>query len=350
MPSLAVSQSMLPSENYLTSREASSEMPTSSDGDSHSQGVSLSPAMHTASENDSTCHSVPLPNQVTSEADLRTSGVSSVSSNVDRDLASQDASCVIPTVSEKHLSCGDTSLARYPATERDLPSQQAPITSPHISERISMPQASHWNETTAPTSQRTETIPLTTERMHTSTSRRNYSMAFTSQRTDTYVAPTSERVYMPIPHDNLGPLSHKSDGMATTSSNIDGTVHPAPDRLCMLETSHLNDNMDQPFERASMFKTSERIYVPATSHGSEHIGSASKRGEVALRSTLERLYMSAASQRNDNLFYTSQKSDHSLSTSKKMYTSIVHNNADVAEASERLYIPGAPQNRILKTE
>ncbi|PON97057.1 Succinylglutamate-semialdehyde dehydrogenase [Trema orientale] len=338
------------SEKDMMGRAASSTLP-SSGRDSPSQRVS--PSMHSASETDSPSHGVSLPITPSSEADLPNPGVSSVSSTADRDLPNQGV--YFPPTSQRDLSNGEMSLALPLTTDRDLQSQGVSITSSQISERMYMPQTSRWTETPHATSHR-NALPPTSDRIHTATSQRNDSTTLASQRTDITMALSSERVYMPASHDGMGSLSHRSESMATASHQVDATVHPTSERVYML-TSHLSESMSQTFQRSdTMFTTSERLYMPATSQRSDHSGSTTQRNDIGLHSTSERIYMSAASQRNDNLAAASQQSDSMPSTSERMYmSSIVHRNGAMPPTSERLYIHGTsprlyPQNPIISME
>nr|XP_048335087.1 uncharacterized protein LOC107425045 isoform X2 [Ziziphus jujuba var. spinosa] len=338
LPSLLVPLSMPPSSNKdVTGRGMSSALPSTSERDSPSQRVSQ--AMHSSSESDSPA----------SDSDVPNPGLSSMSPTTDRDLPSHGMPLVIPGTSDRDLSNGDMSLAMPPSTERDLPGHRVSITSPQMSERLYMPQTSRWNETPQPTSQRTETITSSSERIHVpTTSQRNGNAAgLASQRTDSAMSLSSERIYMPTSHDNMGPISHRNDSMAATSHHMETTVHPSSERVYIL-TSHLNDSMNQPFQRSdNMFTASERLYMPQTSQRATDIG---------LHSTSERMYMSAAaaaSQRNENLAgaaSASQQADPMSASSERMYMSpIVQRNANAAAMgsnSERLYIPAGTAQRM----
>lgn len=345
----------LTSEKDMTRGAVTSALLSSSDRDSPSQR--LSPAMLPTSETDSPSHSVPLPVPPASEADLLNPRASSVSSTADRDLPSRGV--YLPPTSERDLSNGEMSLALPAASERDLSSQGASISSTQISERMYMPQASRWNETTQQTSQRSESFPPILERSRTPTSQGNENPTLASQRTDINMALTSERVYMSASHDNMGSMLLGNDGLAGTSHRVDASVHPTSERVYMLATSHLSDSMNQTFQRSdSLFTTSERLYMPSTSHRSDHIGSSSQRSDIALHSASDRIYMSAAaSQRNDNLGAAgSQQSDPMPSTSERIYMSpMVQRNAAMTPTSERLYVHGTsqrlyPQNTIISME
>lgn len=332
LPTLAVPPSM-----PVMGRGMSSALTSTSERESPSQRVSL--AMHSSSERDSP----------TSDSDVPNPGMSSMSPTTDTDLPSHGMSLVIPGTSERDLSIGDMSLAMPPSTERDLPGQGESITSPQMSERLYMPQTSRWNETPQPTSQRTETITSSSGRIlvPTASLRNGLAAGLASQRSDSAMSLTSERVYMPNSHDNMGPVSHRNDRMAATSHHMDTAVHPSSERVYILTTSHLNDSMNQPFQRSdNIFTASERLYMPQTSQRATDIG---------LHSTSERMYISAAaaSQRNENLAgaaSASQQTDPMSASSERMYMSpMVQRNANAAamgSASERLYISAGTAQRM----
>ncbi|KAL5556598.1 hypothetical protein UlMin_038834 [Ulmus minor] len=318
VPSLIGPLSMpLSSQRYMIDRGETSAFPTTSERDSPSQRVSPNIS---ASEPDSPSHGVPtLPIHSASEADLSNLGTSSMSSTAE--------GVYIPSMSERSLSNGEISLALAHATERDLQSQGVSITSSQISERMHLPQTSSWNETSQPKSQRNETISLTSERT---------------------MALTSESLFMATSQDNLGPIPHRNDSMPATPHRVDAGP-PNSDRVFMLGC-HLNDSMRQTFPRTdAMFSMPERLYMPETSHRTDHIGSVSQRNDIALHPSSERMYISAASQRN-NLAAGSHQADTMPSTSERSYMS-----PTVPEASERLYIQGTsqrmyPQNSIMSME
>lgn len=263
-----------------------------------------------------------------------------------RDFSSQGLSLVMPATSERDLSSVNMSLAIPRATESDTPKQSLTLASSQSSERIYMPQTSHWMETSRPTSQRTETenIPPSSERNLASTSKRNDrngNTSLASRRTNSSMPLTSKSIYVPASHDNMAPMSLRTDGMTATSPRTDPTLPPTSERAYMLGASHLNDNMGQTFQRpdTTMFSTSERLYTPAKSQRHDHMGSTSRRTDIPVHSTSERMFMSTASQRNEELVVASQPA------SERLYlSSLVLRNAGMpTPTSERLYSPGAPQ-------
>lgn len=258
-----------------------------------------------------------------------------------RDFSSQGLSLVMPATSERDLASVNMSLAMPRATERDTPKQGLTLASSQSSERIYMPQTSHWMETSRPTSQRTEN---SSERNLVSTSKRNDrngNTSLASQRTDTSMPLTSKSIYVPASHDNMAPISLRTDGMTATSPRTDPTLPPNSERAYMLGASHLNDNMGQTFQRpdTTLFSTSERLYTPAKSQRHDHMGSTSRRTDIPMHSTSERMFMSTASQRNEELVVASQPA------SERIYlSSLVLRNAGMpTPTSERLYSPSAPQ-------
>ncbi|XP_040370465.1 uncharacterized protein LOC112186885 isoform X4 [Rosa chinensis] len=345
LPSLESSLALRPSyETNMASRGVSSSLPSTSERDSPSHRISG--ATNSESESDSPSklpsRGAPLSLPSTSEAALPTQGASSMSPTAYRDFSSRGLSLVLPATSERDLSGVDMSLAMPRATEGDIPKQGLTLTTSQSSERMYMPQTSHWMETSRPTSQRTENISPSSERHLASTSQRNDkngNTSLSSQRTGTSMALTSESVYAPASHDNMAPISLRSDGMTGTSHRTDPTLRPTSERAYMLGVTHLNDNMGQTFQRPdTMFSTSERMYMPAKSHQHDHMGSTSRRTDIPMHSTSERMFMSTASQRNEELAVASQPA------SERLYLSpLVPRNAGTPQ---KMF----PQNSLILSE
>lgn len=345
LPSVVVPPAARPSfEKDVTGRGMSSTLLSTSERGSPCQRVSV--VVHSSSESGSP----------TSESDLPNPGVSSMSPTSDADMPSNGMSLVMPAASQRDLSTGDMSLAMPLSTDRDLESQGVSLRSHQMSERLCLPQTSRWNESLPPTSQRTETIASTSDRIHVPKLQRNGNTGLSSQKTDTAMSLTSERLCMPMSHENIGSMSHRNDGMAATTHHMENAVHPSSERVYLLATSHLNDSMSPPFQRTdTMFSTSERLYMPSATHRSDHLGTTSQRTDIGLQSNSERIYMSTASQRNDNLAAAaaSQQADSMPSTSERIYMSpLVHRNAGMPPNSDRLFIPSTtqrmyPQNPLI---
>ncbi|KAL5819975.1 hypothetical protein ACOSQ4_023817 [Xanthoceras sorbifolium] len=327
------------SETDMRSGGVSSALPPSSERDSPSQRVS--PAMSPTSERDSPNHEIMLPIPMASDRDLPDPGVSSLSPTANGNLPSQGESLLMsPT--DLDLSNRETSLAMPPATGRDLSSQAVSLTPPQISERMYMPQASHWNENAPLTSQRKDVSP-SSERLYIPT----------SQSTDTAMALHCDGVYAPTSHknDNVGPLSHRNDMIPT--HRTDTSLNQSSERMYMLSTSHLNDSLSQTFQRTdtTLFPTSERIYIPCSSHRNDHIASTSQRTDIPLHLNSERLYMSTTSQRNDNIAPASQGADGVPQTTERMYMPpLVQRNAGMTPTSERLYMSATSTSQRMYTQ
>ncbi|KAK3211131.1 hypothetical protein Dsin_015837 [Dipteronia sinensis] len=322
------------SETDMRSGGVSSVLPLSSERDSPSQRVS--PAMSPASERDSENHEIMLPIPMASDRDLPDPGVSSLSPTANGDLPSRGASLLMsPT--DLYLSNREASLAMPPATGRDLSSQGVSLTPPQISERMYMPQTSHWSETLPLTSRRTDVVSPPSERIY---------MPKTSHRTDTAMSLHCDVAYAPISHKNndVGPLSHRNDSMVPTH-RTDVSLNQSSEKMYMLSTSQLNDSLSQTFQRT------ERIYTPCSSHRNDHIASTSQRADIPLHPNSEGLYMSATSQRNNNISPATQVADGMPQTTERMYMPpLVQRNAGMAPTSERLSQRMFTQNQMLSMD
>lgn len=139
-------------------------VPSLSDTDIRSQGVSSllhpssergspnqreSSSMSVSSDRDSPTPEMLPPIPMAMERDLPDPGVSSLSPTANVDLPNQGESLLLSSA-DMELSNQGTSLARPPATERDLSSQRVSVSAPlQSSQRIYMPQTSHWSESPA---------------------------------------------------------------------------------------------------------------------------------------------------------------------------------------------------------
>ncbi|XP_031285152.1 mucin-17-like isoform X2 [Pistacia vera] len=332
-PRIGVQLTMPPlSDTDIRSQGFSSVLRPSSERDSPSQRVS--PSMSTSSDRDSPTQEMLLPIPLATERDLSDPGVSSLSPAANGDMSSRGAS-VLMSPADMELANRGTSLAVPPATERDLSSKRVSLSTPQTSERIYMPKISHWNESPALTSNRSDAVPPPSERIYMPTSQRNGNTASTS--CDGAYVLTSHK------NDNIGPLACRNNSMAPTSHQTDVTLNQTSERIYMLSNSHLNDNMGQSFQRSdtTMFPATERIYIPCTSHRNDHIGSTSLRADINLHSNTERLYMSGPTPRND-MVPASQQADIMSPTSERMYIpSLVQRNTGMPPTSERLYMPAS---------
>ncbi|XP_012081703.1 uncharacterized protein LOC105641714 isoform X2 [Jatropha curcas] len=338
LPSLGVSLSMLPSFHMEASRGVSSVPPHERD----SPNQSLSPDISLASERDS-----PKCGELLQE-DLSNSGISSMPQIVDDDVPSQGASLVLPATSEQDLFDREGSHGILTPTERSSSSQEMSLTMPQTSESMYTPQTSRWSENPVLTSQRTESISSTSQRIYIQMSQRNGNAGPSSKKTEAAMALTPECLFVSTSHesDNMGSISHRNNSITCRS---DCTAHPASERLYdMIATSHLNDAMGQTFQRtaamgqtfqrtAAIFPASERRYVPATAHRNDHMGSTSQRSDIASHPGSERMYVTRTSQRTDNMIPASQRANAMPPENIYMPT-VVQRNSGVPPTSERLHM------------
>ncbi|EEF29994.1 methylmalonate-semialdehyde dehydrogenase, putative [Ricinus communis] len=324
LPSLGVSLSMLASFDTEATQGFSSVPPPQRDSPNERalQDTSL------ASKRNSPKH-----------GELPNSGVSFMPEIVDGDIPGQRVSLILPPRAEQDLLDRENSLAILPATESGSSSQEMSQTS----ESIYRPQTSEWNGRPSLTSQRTEGIPSTSQRVFIPTSQRNGNVGSSSKSSDAAMTLTSECGYVSTFHesDNMGSLSHRNDSMTPTSRRTDATIHPASERLYdILAASHLNNSMGQTFQRnETMFPTSERRYIPATAHRNDHIGSTSQRPDISSQASSDRIYVTGTSQRTDTVIPASQRAD-TLPPSETIYMpTIVQRNNSAQPTLERLYMP-----------
>ncbi|XP_022132678.1 uncharacterized protein LOC111005478 isoform X2 [Momordica charantia] len=283
----------------------------------------------------------PLPNPRISQTDLTIERAASSPPTPDRDLHGPGLSLISTLSSEGDVSNQDLSPAMPSAADSNLPGQAMSMATSRSSERLYIPQKSHWNET-----QRADSIPPSSEQIHGPSSHTNSIKAQASRSTHPALVLAAEGLYVPTSHDSICLITHGSD--STVPSRRIGSICQPSERVYMLATSHLNDSMSQTLQRtdASMFSSSERHYVPPTSHKNDHISLASHT-EVALQSTSDRIYLSSLTEREDNMASAaSQQAESFTSTSDRMYIPpLVHRNAGMPPKSEWLCIPtpAAPQ-------
>ncbi|GAV68573.1 Aldedh domain-containing protein [Cephalotus follicularis] len=331
LPSLGVSLSMPTSyQADMTGPAASSALPPSSEKDSPNQR--FPPSLSLASENDLQSHGVML---TISERDLTDPGVSTT----DYDVPNRGAS---------------KSLDMPSVTLRDLPSQRISLTPPpQASGSIYTPRSPQWNENTPLTSERTDSIPPPSERIYMPMiSPRNGNTPPTSHRTDIAVGLNSDRLYMPLSRKNekVATVSYRNDSMPPISERTDANGHTSSERIYMMATSHLND-MGQAFQRTdvTMFPTSKTMYMPVQTHRNDHMGSTSKRTNIAF--PLESLYMSTASSSQSDKSPANKRDNDMPQIAERMYMpQIVRRNDGMPQPSERLYMPATSQPMYSENE
>ncbi|XP_044505885.1 methylmalonate-semialdehyde dehydrogenase [acylating], mitochondrial-like isoform X3 [Mangifera indica] len=334
-------------------------VPSLSDTDIRSQGVSSllhpssergspnqreSSSMSVSSDRDSPTPEMLPPIPMAMERDLPDPGVSSLSPTANVDLPNQGESLLLSSA-DMELSNQGTSLARPPATERDLSSQRVSVSAPlQSSQRIYMPQTSHWSESPALTSKTSDAVPPPSERIYVPTTQRNSNTAPTS--CDGAYVFTSHK------NGNMGSIPCRNNSIAPTPHRTAVTLSQTSEGIYMLSTSHLNNNEGQSFQRSdtTLFPTTERICIPCTSHRNDHIGSTSRIAGINLHSNSERLYMSGPTPRND-MAPATQQLDVIPAVSERMYpSSIVQRNTSMSPTSERLYVPATSSSQRMYTQ
>ncbi|RYR65257.1 hypothetical protein Ahy_A03g011206 isoform E [Arachis hypogaea] len=208
------------------------------------------------------------------DADIQNTAISSATAPADKDIRSQHVSLVLS------------------------PSSQA-------SERIGVSKPSWWNENSPATSQRSETIPQTSEQSYVTSSQMNVNLYTASQGADTATAPAlkSDGIYMS--------MTHEVDDLAQISPRIDADV---------------SKSIGETFERSDTMLTFERIYIPATTSHTTDIG---------LSPTSEKVYVpsSSASHRHERMDQASERA---------LMPPMVQNMA----SSVRLHVPTNSSQRM----
>lgn len=324
-----------PSERHLRSRAVPSMLVSTSEKDSPGMQHKSLPPLPSTSERDSPGVAVLLPNSRISQTGLTNERATSSPPTPDRDLHGQGLSLISTLSSEGDVSNQDLSPAMLSAGDRDLPGQAVSVATSRSSERLYIPQKSHWNATL-----RADSIPSSSERIHAPSSHTNNIKGQASRTTHPALVLAAEGLYVPTSHDSICLINHRND--STVPSRRIDSVCQSSERVYMLATSHLNDTMSRTLQRTdtSLFSSSERHYVPPSSDGNDHISLASDT-DVALQSTSDRMYLSSLSERNDNMASAaSQQAESLTSTSERMYIPpLVHRNAGMAPKSEWLCIP-----------
>lgn len=344
-----------PSDRHLRSRPVPSMLISTSEknlpvGEQHR---SLPPLSSTP-ERDSPIDAVLLPNPRISQIDLTHERATSSPPTPDRDLHGQGLSLISTLSSEGDASNQDLSPAMPSAVDSDLPGQAMSVARSLLSERLYIPQKSHWNET----HQMTDSIPSRSERMLVPSLQTDSVKAQASRTTHPALVLAGEGMYVPTSHDSICLITHGNDG--TVPSQRIESMCQSSERAYMLATSHLNDSMSRTLQRTdtSLFSSSERHYLTPSSRGNDHI-SLTSHTNVALQSTSDRMYLSSLSERDDNMASTtSQQAESLTSTSERMYVpAFVNRNAAMPPKSEWLCIPTPaisqrmyPQGPIVSTD
>lgn len=322
-----------PSDRHLKARAVPSMLLSTSEKDSPGGRHRSLPPLPSTSERDSPSDAVLLQNPRISQTDLANERATSSPPTPDRDLHGQGLSLISTLSSEGDVSNHDLSPAMPSAGDRDLPGQAMSVSTSRSSERLYIPQKSHWNE-----AQRADSIPSTSERIHVPSSQTNNIKAQASRTAHPALVLAAEGLYVPTSHDSICLITHGNDSLVP-SQRID-SICQSSERVYMLATSHLNDSMSQTLRSTSLFSSSERHYVPPTSHRNDHISLASHT-DVALQSTSDRMYLSSLSERGNNMASAASQQAESLSsTSERMYIPpLVHRSAGMPPKSEWLCIP-----------
>ncbi|XP_031743248.1 uncharacterized protein LOC101207178 isoform X4 [Cucumis sativus] len=334
-PSIGVSMAVpSPSERHLRSRAAPSMLVSTSEKDSPGMKHRSLPPLPSTSDRDSPSVPVLLPNPRITPTGLTNERSTSSPPTPDRNL--HGLSLISTLSSEGDVSNQDLSPAMLSQRDRDLPGQAMSMATSRSSDRLYIPQKSHWNETP-----RADSIPSSSERIHASFSQTSSIKGQACRTTHPALVLATERgLYVPTSHDAICLINHGND--STSPSRRMNTMCQSSERVYMLATSHLNDSMGQTLERTdtSLFPSSERHYAPPSSDGNDHISLASHT-DVTLQSTSDRMFLSSLSERDDNMASTASQQGESLtSTSERMYRPpLVHRNAGMAPKSEWLCIP-----------
>ncbi|XP_038880953.1 uncharacterized protein LOC120072618 isoform X2 [Benincasa hispida] len=315
-PSIGVSMAVpSPSKRHLRSRAVPSMLVSTSDKDSPGMRQRSLPPLPSTSERDSPSVAVLLPNSQISQTGLANERATSSPPTSDRDLHGQGLSLISTLSSEGDVSNQDLSPAMLSAGGRDLPGQATSVATSRSSERLYVPQKSHWNGTL-----RADSIPSNSERIHAPSSHTNSIKGQASRTSHPGSVLATEGLYLPTSHGSICLIDHGNDN-TIPSRRIDSMCRSS-ERVYMLATSHLNDTMSQTLQQT------DTSLLPSHT-------------DVALQSTSNRMYLSSLSERDDNMSSTaSQQAESLTSTSERMYIPpLVHRNQGMAPKSEWLCIP-----------
>ncbi|KAM7529380.1 hypothetical protein LguiB_032790 [Lonicera macranthoides] len=274
--------------------------------------------------------SSPLPLPPTSEMET-SQGVSlSRPLTSESDLPSREVSPAMPCTSETDLQNPKVLQSIEIDEERDSMSE-----SDRNSERMYIPQASKWDETRfsfsektcmPPTSHRIENTTPTPQMMDITMGPTPERLsAPTSQDSVCHVGPTPERLLVPpsLQNDNAGPAfgrlsvppSHRNDSVGPTPDrlsvppiNRNDSVGPTPKKLSVHRNENvgivslMNENMGATSRRAdiNLRPSSERVYMPTVSNQTKDSAGPPQMQDPSMHSNPETLYI-LASQRSDSI-------------------------------------------------
>jgi hypothetical protein len=139
--------------------------------------------------------------------------------------------------------------------------------------------------------------------------------------------------------ENIAQISEQSDNINPASHRTDANVDSTSDRAYILGPSHLNKSIGRTSENTDpMFPTC---------HMNDQIGlTSSHRTDIGLGPTTERIYISSASDRNENYSSACEIDDALPSTSERVFIpTMVHS---MTPSSESSYVPANSQRMYIQ--